>query len=140
LRPVLGYIALCRRRATREANLREVDERFHQIHEQTYTFRLEMPVEIVNFHLTAIGQVAKPQVQPIAEAARSLDSALKGRRMVNFDELGYHESPVYERDWLPPGAELRGPLVVEEPASTTVVFPDQRLQVDRYGFLYVEPA
>src|SRR5262249_50272409 len=79
------------------ARLREVDERFHQIHEKTYTFRLEMPVEIVNFHLTAIGQVAKPQVRPIGEAARSLDSALKGRRMVNFDELGYHESPIYER-------------------------------------------
>ena len=72
-------------------------------------------------------------MKPIAAAGRSVAAALKGRRQVNFDELGYHESPIYERSVLPPGAEIRGPLVVEEPASTTVVFPDQRLHVDLQG-------
>jgi len=33
---------------------------------------------------------------------------------------------------------LSGPLIVEEPAATTVVFPGQRLSVDEYGFLHIE--
>jgi hypothetical protein len=35
---------------------------------------------------------------------------------------------------------LRGPLVIEEPASTTVVFPDQQVTKDIYGFLHIEMA
>ena len=37
------------------AAVTELLERFHQVHEQTYTFRLETPVELVNFHVTAFG-------------------------------------------------------------------------------------
>jgi len=48
------------------------------------------------------------------------------------------KTPTYERDLLPVGASLSGPLIVEEPAATTVVFPGQRLSVDEYGFLHIE--
>lgn len=122
------------------AALADVNERFHAAHERSYTFRLDIPAEIVNFHLTALGRVSKPQFRPIAADGRSIAGARKGRRMVNFDELGYHESAVYERDRLPPGATLRGPLVVEEPAATTLVFPDQSLSIDDYGLLYIRSA
>ena len=59
-------------------------------------------------------------------------------RCVNFDELGFHEAAIYERDRLPVGTAVEGPAVIEEPASTTVVFPDQKLTRDEYGFLHIE--
>ncbi|NJK80280.1 MAG: hydantoinase/oxoprolinase family protein [Chloroflexaceae bacterium] len=122
------------------AALADVNERFHAAHERSYTFRLDTTPEIVNFHLIALGHVDKPQLQRISAEGRSIEQAHKGRRSVNFDELGYYESDIYERDLLPPGATLRGPLVVEEPSATTLVFPDQQLTVDQYGLLYIRSA
>lgn len=118
----------------------EINERFHQLHEHTYTFRLESPVELVNYHLTALGRVKKPALKPLDSRGNSLEGARKGERRVNFDELGFHQATIYERDLLPVGVTLRGPAVIEEPASTTVVFPDQQVTKDIYGFLHIEMA
>lgn len=118
--------------------LPEIDERFHRLHEQTYTFRLDTPVELINFHLTAFGRVEKPEFNVVEDEARSLDAARKGTRRVNFDELGFHASPIYERDLLPVGETVAGPLIIEEPAATTVIFPDQTVTRDKYGFLHIE--
>jgi len=116
----------------------EINERFHGLHEHAYTFRLESPIELVNYHLTAFGTVEKPELNKIDLKGLSLKEAKKGSRNVNFDELGFHESPIYERDRLPVNEYVQGPMVIEEPASTTVVFPDQRMKRDEYGFLHIE--
>ena len=121
-----------------QARLQETNERFHQLHERAYSFRLESPVEIVNYHLISLGTTAKPRLRSVSGSGLSLDKAVKGRRSVNFDELGFHESTVYERDLLPVDQRLEGPLVIEEPASTTVVFPDQEVVRDSYGLLHIE--
>ena len=122
------------------AKMPKINERFHQLHEHAYTFRLESPVELVNYHLTALGRVRKPSLKPLDGKGGSLKKALKGERHVNFDELGFHEAAIYERDLLPVGVALKGPLVLEEPAATTVVFPDQRVTRDKFGFLHIEMA
>lgn len=122
---------------TRE-RIPEIDERFHQLHEHTYTFRLGSPVELVNYHLMALGRVKKPSLKKLERAGGSVEAARKGERRVNFDELGFHSVAIYERDLLPIGWPLNGPLVIEEPAATTVVFPDQRITKDEYGFLHIE--
>jgi N-methylhydantoinase A len=121
-----------------QPKFQKTKERFHQLHEQAYSFRLESPIEIVNYHLVSLGTTAKPRLRTVSGSGLRLDEAVKGRRLVNFDELGFHESPIYERDLLPVEQRLEGPLVIEEPASTTVVFPDQTVIRDRYGFLYIE--
>jgi N-methylhydantoinase A len=122
---------------TKEVML-EINERFHQLHDHAYTFRLESPVELVNFHLTALGRVEKPKITRLnKDAARSVQEAYKGDRQVIFDS-GFVKTPTYERDLLPVGATLSGPLIVEEPAATAVVFPGQQLSVDEYGFLHIE--
>jgi N-methylhydantoinase A len=92
----------------------------------------------VNYHLTAFGIVKKPELMKIDKGDLNLKRALKGERSVNFDELGFHKSPIYERDLLPVGEKISGPMVIEEPASTTVVFPDQLVMRDEYGFLHIE--
>jgi N-methylhydantoinase A len=115
----------------------EIAERFHQLHEHAYTFRLDTDIEFVNYHVTAFGTVDKPQLKKLDGSGTSLEAARKGSRRVNFDELGYHEAAIYERALLPVGVCVEGPLVIEEPASTTVVFPDQKVLRDEYGFLHI---
>ena len=109
---------------------------FHALHEQHYTFRLPSPVEFVNFHLTAFGTVDKPRLPRLRGKGTARD-ALKGRREVDFDVRGRLMATVYERGRLRPGAQVKGPAIIEEPAATTVVFPGQHASVDAYGNLII---
>ncbi len=115
-----------------------INERFHSLHEQAYTFRLETQVELVNYHLIAFGVVDKPEMMKLNGDDLTLEAAKKSERRVNFDELGFHMCPIYERDLLPVDQVVQGPMVIEEPASTTVVFPDQKVRRNEYGFLEIE--
>jgi 5-oxoprolinase (ATP-hydrolysing)/N-methylhydantoinase A len=50
---------------------------------------------------------------------------------VYFPDRGVADCPVFDRYALSPGVIMRGPAVVEERESTTVVPPRSRLRVDR---------
>ena len=114
---------------------------FHDAHEKTYTFRLDdTPVEFVTYRLAASAKVPRPELKKLGPEGRSLEAALKNPRTVDFSEDGQHEAAVYERDKLPVGAMLEGPLIVEEATSTTLVHPSQQLRVDEYGFLHITNA
>jgi N-methylhydantoinase A len=93
---------------------------------------------LVNYHVTALGHIKKPEMKKLKNHKGNLKDAYKGMRRVNFDELGFHEAAIYERDRLPVGVSVAGPAVIEEPASVTVVFPDQRLTRDEYGNLHID--
>lgn len=112
-------------------------EAFHVIHYRRYRFELRTtPVEIVNVHLSVYTPSLRPSImrwQPNTTDA----CAPKAERMVYFGELGWHTSLVYERDLLPSGFRRRGPLVIEEPTSTTLVPPDMLVWVDAYGNLHL---
>jgi N-methylhydantoinase A len=56
-------------------------------------------------------------------------------RRVWFDEPV--DCPIYQREGLACGAAIAGPAVVQEYASTTVVFPNDRLEVAPTGDLLV---
>ena len=128
------------------AAIRQVEERFHALHEQRYTFRLPSAIEFVNFNLTTFGTVDKPRVPRLrptpngggARRSKTTGGALKGRREVDFDARGRLLSAVYERSRLPSGAAVKGPAIIEEPAATTVLFPGHRATVDAYGNLLIE--
>lgn len=110
---------------------------FDNLHEIHYTFKLDgVPAEFVNFHLTALGTIPKPQLARMQGGAR-LEDAVRGSRMVDYDDAGRLETVVYDRALLGPGHVLKGPAVVEENASVSVVFPNQALEVDDYGNLVI---
>ncbi len=120
--------------------VRHIDNAFHDLHEHAYTFRLDSPIEWVNFHLTAIGLVTKAQVSPVNGRDANLSRAKKGMRAVIFDGFGAVNTIIYERDFLPVNKTFDGPAVIEEPASSTVIYPDQQFCRDRYGFIHIEMA
>lgn len=122
-----------------ERTIREVIQRFHQLHEQHYTFKLEStPVEIVNMHLTAFGSVTKPKIQKMPAGDVSEEEAIKEVRPVFYEEEGWVRTRVYLRERLSPGMHLSGPAIVEEKAASTVVYPGQAVIVDDYGNLIIE--
>ncbi len=112
-------------------------ERFHEEHDRTYGFAAPAePVEVVSLRLTSVGRIAKP---PPRQLERGAATEPKERRQVFFAEAGgYVDCPIYDRYALPAGAAFRGPAVVEEFDSTTVVHPGFRLAVDDTGNLIIE--
>ena len=56
-------------------------------------------------------------------------------RPVSFPETGFAPTPVYRRETLSPGQELRGPAVIEEVDSTTLLHPGDTLAVDAFGII-----
>ncbi|MBN9021482.1 MAG: hydantoinase/oxoprolinase family protein [Rhizobiales bacterium] len=111
---------------------------FHAAHEKTYTFRLpDTPVEFVTYRLKARARAPRPEIRPLDNAGRSGEAALKGHRTVDFGEEGVQRAAIYERDLLPSGFVALGPMIVEEPTSTTMVLPGQQLRVDELGFLRI---
>ncbi|WP_374596692.1 hydantoinase/oxoprolinase family protein [Sphingosinicella sp.] len=112
-------------------------ERFHTTHEREYTFRLDLPVEIVNFHLVALGDVPKHEPEKLTATGKAPETAIVSQRTVDFDEHGIHAARIYDRDRLEPGMAFTGPCIVEEAAATLVVTPGRRVVVDDYGNLHV---
>jgi len=122
-----------------EQTIQEVIQRFHQLHEQHYTFKLEStPVEMVNMHLTAFGSVTKPKIQKMTPADVLVEEAIKEVRPVFYEDEGWVRTRVYRRERLSPGMHLSGPAIIEEKAASTVVYPGQAVTVDDYGNLIIE--
>jgi N-methylhydantoinase A len=63
---------------------------------------------------------------------------VRATKPVYFRSAGeFVPTKVYTRDALRPGHSFEGPALVEEHASTTVVQPGDRLEVDAYGNLLI---
>jgi N-methylhydantoinase A len=112
-------------------------ERFHAEHDRAYGFAAPAEaVECVSLRLTSIGRITKPpprRLEP-ADTPRA-----KERREVFFAEAGgYVDCPIYDRYALGADAAFRGPAVVEEFDSTTLVHPGWTARVDAFGNLLIE--
>jgi N-methylhydantoinase A len=122
-----------------ELSAATLEQAFHALHAQKYSFELEGdPVEVVTCHAAALGGRGHlvPRAAPIARSKPSP----KGRRRVDFDADGVHDAPVYDRNALPAGFEHAGPLVVEDETTTALVHPGQTLAVDHASNLVITLA
>ncbi|HEX7893094.1 MAG TPA: hypothetical protein VF447_02810, partial [Terriglobales bacterium] len=81
------------------------------------------------------GLMVKPDFEHIATGkSEPPRRVMRGTRQAWFDG-GFTDTPVFDRDVLQSGNRIRGPAVVEEHASTTVLLPGDELTVDRAGNL-----
>jgi N-methylhydantoinase A len=116
----------------------DVEERFHAIHEQTYTFRLTSQVEFVNFHVSGSVPLPRVELQTFQPPSNGKPPSPKTTRRVNFDAQGWHQASCYERDDLSVGARVDGPAIIEEPAASTVLYPGQTAHIDRIGNIIID--
>ncbi|MXW45745.1 MAG: hydantoinase/oxoprolinase family protein [Gammaproteobacteria bacterium] len=113
-------------------------DRFHSVHEREFSFRLESPAEVVNFHLAAISRGPSASAEPQdAAGAGNASIAATGSRPVHFDGHGELQATVFERSALGAGAEIHGPAVIEEPDSVILAPPGASASVDAWGGLHL---
>ncbi len=119
---------------------KEIRQRFDAIYEKLYgrTYP-DSRVEFVNFKVRASLPEKLLQFPRLERKSGSLQEALKGQRSAySATAEDFIPYTVYDRYKLFPGAELRGPAIIEERESTVVIGEDASVSVDEYGFLWIE--
>ncbi len=118
----------------------DLGEAFHREHEQRYGYAdTRRPTEIVNVRVRAIGRTVKPPLPERAETSDDPSAARAGDASMVFDG-STHGAPIFDRALLRCGNRFRGPALVVEYSTTTVVPPGIACSVDRFENLILEPA
>jgi N-methylhydantoinase A len=118
-----------------DGDIAALTKRFHEAHRRRYGhMAASEAVEIVNFQVTAVGQIPKPRFHETPVTVQTPQP--HERRTAYFSPTDVTETPVFRRSTLAPGAAIDGPAIIEEKTSTTVLYPGQRAKVD--GYLNIE--
>jgi N-methylhydantoinase A len=125
-----------------ETARKEVKRLFDEAHEQRYSHSApEESADIVSLRVSAIGRLGKPQFSKIPQGEPTPPwAALRSTRSVIFDGIGVVEAAVFDRTKLLQGNVIKGPAIIEEAASTTVVEPGDTVTVNAYGHLVMQLA
>jgi N-methylhydantoinase A len=118
-----------------------IKQRFDAEHERRYgTSAPKEQAEIVSLRATISGVMPKPPLERIAAGGEriSMKPLAEIRRVWFPDAVAPRQTPVLRRADLLAGNRIEGPAIVEEHASTTVVFPGDVLTVDAFGNLVIE--
>jgi N-methylhydantoinase A len=116
---------------------------FDEMHELRYgTCAPAEPAEIVSLRSTVAGVMRKPAQATIKRGrAAPPKAAFAGKRQVNLGERGgFRPTPTYRRSGLLAGNKIKGPALIEEHASTTVLMSGDALTVNLYGNLLIAVA
>jgi N-methylhydantoinase A len=108
---------------------------YHRDHERLYGVRFDVPVELVAVRVIATGRT--PGLRMAATEAAS-GASQTGTRPCFFGGA-WHDTPCHDRTRMAPGATLRGPAIVNQYDSTTVILPGHRAEVDEFANLLIWP-
>lgn len=112
---------------------------FHSAHDDRYgySYRGTKLCEIVNVGVTGFGVFARPPLRAQSPSS-TWDRFFKGERTIysrQRDEM--IPCKIYDRPAEPVGDVLRGPVVIEQYDSTTVVDEGWQAQTNAYGHLFL---
>ncbi|MGN6489453.1 MAG: hydantoinase/oxoprolinase family protein [Devosia sp.] len=110
---------------------------FHEAYEREYTYRLDAGVEIIGLHLVAASEVGKLEILKLPTTGATVEQAVKGRREVDYATEGVHLATIYDGTRLEPGMSFAGPAVIEDPGTTVVIQPGNKVSIDDYGNIHI---
>ena len=115
-----------------------IGDEFDKKHTQLFTFALPEDKELVN--LRAVAQGKPPKVQGTKLVKGKADpSAARIAEHKMYVEGKDRKGTLYERAKLKAGNVIKGPAVVLEMDSTTVILPGHAAKVDEFGNLLITP-
>ena len=113
--------------------LPQIVERFHDRHEELYTYALrEQGAVLVNARAAVIGVLPGVPQEPTLTTDRDAAAARGERRIWLRDWISV---PVFEFDALAPGQAIAGPAIVESAMTTVLLRPGNSATVTPHGWL-----
>ncbi|UNC92367.1 hydantoinase/oxoprolinase family protein [Candidatus Contubernalis alkaliaceticus] len=117
--------------------LEQMVNEFHDIHLKAYGYnRQEEIIEIVNVRLSVVGKMHSFQHKAERLVDRDLSRASNIFRSIYYNGK-YIKTPVYNRDEMAPGGKIKGPALLEQLDSTTVITPGKTAYIDSYRNLII---
>ena len=110
-----------------------LEEKFHELHKNTYGHKLSMPVELVNLRVSIKGEPPGfnlPKIKVKSEHQDNLKSAI-----CFAEDEAVH---IYQRELLVKGQVIKGPVLILEKVSTTFVEKGWSFEVDDWGNLILQ--
>lgn len=108
-------------------------ESFHELHRQAYGFSSPADeCEVVTMRLVATVGIDKP---PLDQTPALRDRGASSTRSVFVPGEGFVDAAIYERSDLVPGVAIRGPAVIHQADSTTLVPSYAEAMVDPFSNL-----
>jgi N-methylhydantoinase A len=83
--------------------------------------------------------VEKPRLESFRPKSSVAAEPVTSRKAF-FEETGWVDCPVYQREALAAGQQLSGPAIVVETGSTTVIAPGDRGEIDDLGDIIIQVA
>ena len=112
------------------------DAVYKKLYGRTYP---ETPIEFVTFKVRASLPQREFRIPPLQQTSGSLADCIKGERQAfSLVRKAFIPFTVYDRFKLFPGAEMKGPAIIEEKESTIIVGEDALAGVDEYGFVWID--
>ncbi|WP_457640028.1 hydantoinase/oxoprolinase family protein [Persephonella sp.] len=114
-------------------------ESFHIKHRHIYGYsRPDRPVEVVNIRVRAVGEREKPVLKKYQlESEKIPDTAVLTRKELIFEGKKY-KTVILDRKRLNAGNIIKGPAVIVEYSSTTVVPPFAEAHIDQYRNIIIK--
>jgi N-methylhydantoinase A len=118
----------------REETAAQLADRFRDIYRARYGHAPNTVAEFVSLHCTATASTPQPDILGLAGDLLASEPAITKTRPVYFPEAhDYLDTKVFARSKLPRGFTSKGPAVIEEYGSTTLVGPSDRFEIGRLG-------
>jgi len=117
-----------------------VTDTFHALHDMRYGHAAAgETIEVASLRLTVtVPRGGESIEQFLAQPFVPEEARPEQRRPVVYDDSERPlEARILWRPSLPPGFEVEGPAVIEEPNSTTVIFPGDVARVTEHGHLVI---
>ena len=116
----------------------ELARRFHDAHERVYAHAQRgNAVETVNLRVVHSYRPSPPDPACGRPGPADANEARETRRAVFAEYSDGVDAAVFDRLGLAPGTVIDGPAIVEQPDTTTVVYPGHRCTVGDNGLLFV---
>jgi N-methylhydantoinase A len=112
------------------------DAEYKRLYGRTYH---DNAVEFVTFKVRASLPERPFKIPPLKNTQTRLADSVKTKRMAfSIASKEYIEHTVYDRSGLFPGAEIKGPAIIEERESTIIIGEKANARVDEFGFVWID--
>ena len=122
----------------RKEGLDAIGSRFDEMHEQLFTFALDVGHEVVNLRAIVQGQATEVAAQELAKGSADASAAMVEEQTIFMDGKDV-VAKIYDRDKLEAGNRLAGPAIVTEMDSTSLILSGHEAEVDTHGGLLIRP-
>ncbi len=125
-------------RITKPEDVDKIIQDFEKAYGALYPEAMKFPEAgylITEVAIAAYVDLPKPKITKYELEGESPKDAYKDTREVYFEDKWY-EFNIFEMKELKPGNVVVGPSIIEHPATTLVVPPDNRIRMDEYRLIH----